>query len=550
MLVVSALSVRFRGASSPLFSDVSFVVNHHDRVALVGANGAGKSTLLKAILGEQAIQHGSINFNPPKLSLAYLAQGLEELVNDRATISDVVVPELDALHHAECELESLAKAMAAADGARLDQLMHDYDAALMTIETLSRQVDISSIEKTLTELDLGRFDLDTPINMLSGGQKTRLGLASILVQKPDLLILDEPTNHLDITGLEWFEAWLQSFSGGVLLVSHDRTFLDRTVNRIVAIENGTARVFEGNYRQYVETLQTEHEKQWSAWRDQQVEIERMKADIRRTMDKAQKKENATTDSTQRRYAKKVAKRAKSKETRLERYLNDEDRVEKPAQSWGLKLDFADLPTTGRDVLWTENLSIGYDTPLVEDINVSLRPSERVVIQGANGQGKSTLLKTVIGELPAYSGDLRLGQRVKIGYLAQEQDILNPDFTPVETIQAVKGMNETEARSFLHYFLFAMDDAIRQVKYLSYGERARLMLARLIALGSNLLVLDEPINHLDVLSREQFEQALSSFPGSVLAVVHDRYFTERFATTVWEIENHTLKIRVLQPVLKP
>lgn len=550
MLVVSALSVRFRGASDPLFYDVSFVVNHGDRVALVGPNGVGKSTLLKAILGQQDYQNGSVRFNPSHLRVAYLTQGLDFAQDEGRTVGDVVLPQLATIEAAEARLEQLATEMTKAAENDLGQLMQVYDEALASLELQSASLDEAKAEKLMAGLGLAHVDWQTPVWLLSGGQKTRLGIVAMLVQDPQLLILDEPTNHLDIEALEWLEAWLQDFDGGVLMVSHDRSFIDRTVNRIVALEDGSARVFEGNYRDYVQTLQTEYEKQWAAWRDQEVEIERMKADIRRTMDKATKRENATKNDFQRRLAKKVAKRAKSKEARLDRYLISDDRVEKPKSTWRLKLDFSDLPSPGKDVLRCENLAVGYDFPLLSGLNLSLRAGERIVLLGPNGHGKSTLLKTFIGELAPLDGRVHCGQSVQIGYLAQGQDVLDANSTPLGTIQRVKAMSETDTRNFLHYFLFSGDDALRLVKDLSYGERARLMLARLIAMGANLLVLDEPINHLDVQSREQFEQALSVFPGSVLAVVHDRYFVERFATTIWEIENHTLKIRVQQAILKP
>jgi ATP-binding cassette subfamily F protein 3 len=372
------------------------------------------------------------------------------------------------------------------------------------------------------------------------------------VSNPQLLILDEPTNHLDIVAIEWLENWLQTFSGGVLLVSHDRTFMDATVNRIVALDDKThtAQIYEGNYRDYVETVRSQHDKQWSHWRDQQVEIARLQNDARQTMAKAQRKENATKDSTQRRYAKKVAQRAKSKEKRLERYLDSEDRVEKPQQSWSLKLDFAELPATGRDVITTQNLTIGYDqsTPLLSNLELVVRSGERVVILGPNGHGKSTLLKTIIGELPSLDGYVHIGSSVKIGYLAQEQDTLDPSKNALETLTSEVNLSHTEARSFLHFFLFAGDDVFRPIADLSYGERVRLMLAVLVARGANLLVLDEPINHLDVPSRERFEQSLSTFQGSVLAIVHDRYFVDRFATTVWHIEDQSLTIDIRRPIM--
>jgi ATP-binding cassette subfamily F protein 3 len=313
----------------------------------------------------------------------------------------------------------------------------------------------------------------------------------------------------------------------------------------------TARVFEGNYSTYAATVRSEQDKQWAQWRDQQVEIARMQADIRFTMAKAVRRENATENDFQRRLAKKVARRAKSKETRLRHYLESEERVEKPKPIWGLKLDFGDLPTTGQDVVFVEDLTIGYVTgvPLLRGLNLSVRSGERIGVLGPNGHGKSTLLKTIVGQVPPLAGRVRIGASVKIGYLAQEQEILDPRSHALDVIQAEARMNHTDARSFLHYFLFTGDDVFTPVADLSFGERARLMLAVLIARGANLLVLDEPINHLDVPSREKFEQALASFRGSVLAVVHDRYFVDKFATTIWHIADGVLTEEIRATVVE-
>jgi len=268
------------------------------------------------------------------------------------------------------------------------------------------------------------------------------------------------------------------------------------------------------------------------------------------MARAVRRENATNNDFQRRLAKKVAARAQAKATRLRKYLDSAERVEKPRQTWGLKLDFGDLPATGQDVVFLEGLAVGYDpaAPLLRDLNLTLRAGERVAVLGPNGHGKSTLLKTIIGELPPLEGRARIGASVRIGYLAQEQEILDPRGNALAIIQAEAPLSHTDARSFLHYFLFAGDDVFTPVASLSYGERARLMLAVLVARGANLLVLDEPINHLDVPSREKFEEALAAFQGSVLAVVHDRYFVDKFATTVWTIENGALAVQVREPLL--
>jgi ATP-binding cassette subfamily F protein 3 len=547
MLTVSNISKRFPGAEAPVLSHVSFTVNAGERVGLIGPNGAGKTTLLRIILGQLTSDSGGAQFHPGNLRIGYLAQGLD--VPDDTLVWDILFPRAAALRAVEAEIERLAQALTTAG--TMDSLIDEYSAALERLEELSQEVKSPEAERILAGLELDHLEPDSPVGTLSGGQKTRLGLAALLLNDPQLLILDEPTNHLDVTALEWLESWLQDFPGGALIVSHDRTFLDETVNRIVALDDKThtARVLEGSYSDYVTTVRSEQDKQWAQWRDQQVEIARLEQDMRRTMAKAVRKENATRDSTQRRYAKKVAKRAKSKETRLRKYTESEERIEKPGQTWNLKLDFGDLPKTGQDVITVEDLTIGYDpaAPLLHDLNLTLRAGERVAVLGPNGHGKSTLLKTIVGDVPALGGRVRVGPSVRIGYLAQEQEILDPSKNALEVIQAEAPLNHTDARSFLHYFLFAGDDVFTPVAQLSYGERARLMLAVLVARGANLLVLDEPINHLDVPSREMFEQALAAFQGSVLAVVHDRYFVDRFAMTVWHIEDGTLSEEVREPM---
>lgn len=549
MLTVSNLSRRFPGAEDYLFQGVSFTVNAGERVGIVGPNGCGKTTLLRVILGDEPANSGGVLFNPPDLRVGYLPQGL--VVPDDTPLVDVLFPHAAELRAAEAEVERLAEAMAVANG-DFDDIMLAYGEALDRLERFSAATDTGASQPILAGLHLDDIPLDTPVGHLSGGQKTRLGLAALLIDDPQLLILDEPTNHLDVSALEWLEGWLQAFAGGVLIVSHDRTFLDETVNRVLAMDDQThrARVFEGNYSEYVATVQSELDKQWAQWRDQQVEIARLQADISRTMARAVRKENATINDQQRRYAKKVAKKAKAKETRLRKYLEDVERVEKPGQTWQLKLDFGDLPTTGQDVVFIENLTIGYDpaAPLLSNLTLTLRAGERIAVLGPNGHGKSTLLKTIIGELPPLSGSVRIGSSVQIGYLAQEQETLDPASTPLDVIQSSAPLSHTDARSFLHYFLFAGDDVFTPVGALSYGERARLMLAVLVARGANLLVLDEPINHLDVPSRERFEEALAAFQGSVLAVVHDRYFVDKFATTVWYIAAGALTEDVREPVL--
>ncbi|MCB9460546.1 MAG: ABC-F family ATP-binding cassette domain-containing protein [Anaerolineaceae bacterium] len=535
MLQVNKLSLRYPGAEDYTLKDVSFVVNSGERLGVVGPNGSGKSTLLRCITGELAPDSGGIHMQTGT-RLGYLAQGLA--FDDTTTVYDAVLPLASELAQAEAELERLSMAMAESNGAEMDA----YSSALDRLTVLAQLVDEGAAERTLHELDLD-VPFDWQVGALSGGQKTRLMLARVLLSQPQVLVLDEPTNHLDIEALTWLENWLNRFDGAVIVVSHDRAFLDRIATHILALDTDTyeARHLAGNYSDYLDTIAYERDQQWSQWRDQEVEIERMKQDIRRVSDRAQKKEAGTQHDFHRARAKQLMRKAVARKARLERYIDSDDRVDKPQQTWDIKLDFDQLPRAYGDVVTLEGASIGYDKPLVTGIEAIAQGEDRIAIIGPNGGGKSTLVKTILGEIPPLGGIVRLGGNVKAGYLAQEQDILDPNDTPLTTLQSQVAMSETDARSFLHFFLFGGDDALRSNALLSYGERARLMLALLVARGCNLLILDEPLNHLDLTSREQFEQALQNYPGALLVVSHDRWFMEHVATQIWHIKDGALRV---------
>jgi ATP-binding cassette subfamily F protein 3 len=378
---------------------------------------------------------------------------------------------------------------------------------------------------------------------LSGGQKTRLGLAGVLLREPSLLLLDEPTNHLDISGLEWLEAFLQRFEGAIIIVSHDRTFLDRTVQTILELDPLThqIRAFAGNYSAYAQTIYRERERHEQAYREQQEYIARVRGELRKVKGHAKRIERETTHFHYRKRAKKVARAAVVREKRLQRLLASGEKIDKPALSWTMKMDLVDTPLSGQDVLVLEGLGHRFDDRfLFRGLKLQLQRGERVALVGANGSGKTTLLKIVAGELPPAEGLVRLGSNVHLGYYSQEQQGLSEEATPFEEVRAVTALSESEARSFLHYFLFAGDQVFVPIGNLSYGERARLALARLVLSGCNLLLLDEPINHLDIPSRESFEHALSAFEGTVLIVVHDRYFISQYATALWSIEGGTIQ----------
>ncbi|MFZ5919246.1 MAG: ribosomal protection-like ABC-F family protein [Chloroflexota bacterium] len=539
MLQVSGLSKLY--GDDKVLQGVSFVVNPSDRIGLVGPNGCGKTTLLRIIVGQEQPDAGSVRFSPPGLSVGYLAQALE--FEPGATVGEVMRRAVTGLREAERRLETLSRQMAAVQGDELARLMAAYADALARFEATGGYDVAHQVDAVLAGLGLDAAAQDTPVAILSGGQKTRLGLARLLLAHPHLLLLDEPTNHLDIDALEWLEDFLIRYDGAALIVSHDRTFLDRTVQTILELDplSHSLTAYVGNYTAYAAAQDREREKQWTAWKDQQIEIRRLQADIQRTMQQSQQTEQHTIDSSARRLAKKVAKKAKSRERRLERLLASEDRLEKPQRSWQLKLDFEATPASGKDVLLLQDLALGYgDRPLFAGATLTLRQGERITLLGPNGCGKTTLLRGVAGQIAPLAGRIRLGANVRPGYYSQEQEGLDPASNAFEEIRRVAPLGETETRSFLHYFLFSGDDVFVPVGCLSYGERARLALARLVAGGCNFLLLDEPINHLDIPSRERFEQGLAAFEGTVLAVVHDRYFIQRFATGLWSMEQGTIR----------
>jgi ATP-binding cassette subfamily F protein 3 len=538
-LQVSNISKTYGGEI--VLDSVSFVINPGDRVGLVGPNGCGKTTLLRIIVGEEQADRGSVRTSPPDLVIGYLAQALA--FRARATVGDVMRQAIDGLPEAERQVATLAHRLSVVEGDESDGLMEAYANALARFEMAGGYSAPQRIDATLAALRLNTVDQETPVSILSGGQKTRLGLARLLLDRPRILLLDEPTNHLDIAGLEWLESFLTDYDGAVVIASHDRTFLDRAVETILAFDPLTHRVeaYAGNYSAYRGFQKRALEKQWAAYKAQEKRVSQLKNEIQGLTGHARRIERGTQHFHYRKIAKGLARRAVVQRRRLERLLESEERVEKPKPRWKMKLAFDETPDSGRDVLLIRDLTMGYEgEPLFSGVNLTLRQDERVALLGANGSGKTTFLRGIAGQIEPLAGRIRLGANVRLGYYSQEQEGLDEESNALEEIRRVAPMGETASRSFLHYFLFSGDDVFVPVSSLSFGERARLALAKLVAIGCNLLLLDEPINHLDIASREQFEQGLSAFDGTVLVVVHDRYFIERFATAVWSVESGTIR----------
>jgi len=542
MLTINKITKTF--GIKPVLLDISFKIDEGEKIGLIGLNGGGKTTLLKIITGDLKPDSGSVMFNPTNLRVGYLPQGLALPENETiSTYLHQINGHPAVLSH---ELEYLAGKLA--ENPLDPHLIEAYDKALNSLESGSETA--GGLENILAMLGLGDIPDDQPISHLSGGQKTRLALAGVLLSNPQLLLLDEPTNHLDIAMLEWLEQWLKQTRAAVLLVSHDRAFLDAVTENILELDEHThtIRAYAGNYSTYLQQKREERYRQWQEYTDQQSEIRRLRKAASGVRDLARfhkggKTEAGSTDGFSIGFfsdrGKETTRRAKNLEKRIEHLLTDE-KVDKPLRTWQMKVDFENAGETGRDVVVLHDLVIGYSGKTLSDpISLTVRYGDRLVLTGPNGCGKSTLLKTILGILPPLEGTVRLGSGVKTGYLAQEQETLTDHRSVLETILQVRHTSETDARSFLSKYLFTGDAVFTMIERLSYGERVRLSLACLVADGCNFLIMDEPVNHLDIPSRERFEQALTGFQGTILAVVHDRTFIRNVATRVWKFENHKI-----------
>jgi ATP-binding cassette subfamily F protein 3 len=547
MLTVHNLTKRY--GDDMVLDRVSFTINPGERAGLVGPNGCGKSTLLRIIAGGERADGGTIARVPAGLPWGYLPQGWD------GPPGMTVAEALGGAHHgaAQERLAQIERGMAAPGlaGAVLAALLEEYGAAQQQFEALGGYARAHRAAAVLAGLGLADLAQDMPVALLSGGQKTRLGLARLLLAEPRLLLVDEPTNHLDAAAVSWLESFLAGYTGAALIVSHDRAFLDRVATRILQLRRYDPAATEpqlcsyaGAYTDYAEARAAERERQRARWHDQQEYVAGVTEDIQRLKRYAQINPHSPE-------AKKLARSAKARERKLERYQGADERVEKPRQSWGVSLDFGSAAEGPRAVLRVEGVSFSYPVApngqrrkaaasssafapsprLLDNISFDLSYGERAALVGPNGSGKSTLLRLIAGQIAPDSGQVRLGPGIQLGYLAQEQATLDQHGSVLEALRATAPWSATECRSFLHRFLFGGDDVFRPVAACSYGERARLALALLVARGCSFLVLDEPINHLDIPARERFEQALDAFEGAILAVAHDRYFLARFAERV-------------------
>ena len=540
MLTVNNITKNF--GLKKILNAVSFTVNGGDRTMILGANGSGKSTLLKIVAGEEKPDTGTVRFNPTDLKWFYIPQ--VRSFDESQTIGSIIQPHYFHEIEPELRLEQVSRLLS--QDPQNPELIEEFDALLAAMQI--HAPDDSAVADALQKLGLAGFSLDTPANQLSGGQKTRLYLAKAVLSGASLLLLDEPTNDLDEEMLEWLEDWFLQFSGGILYVSHDRAFLNRTANHVLELDRDThsLKAYEGNYDSWTASKAAEQQSELAAWTRQQHSIRQLKDAVSQLESNARFKKGGKGDSGDKfargffaNRTKGTMKRAVQLEDKLDK-LETADKLEKPGQHWKLKMEFSDTPETGEQVLVLDDLTVGYPgNILIDSIDLRLTRGNICVLTGKNGSGKSSLLKTITGAIQPISGRVKLGSNVQIGTMTQGVD--SPLFkeNAYETLASLISQNETEIRRLLSFYLFFGDDVFVPAANLSNGQRARLTLACFALTGVNLLLLDEPLNHLDIESRQQFEEVIESYPGTVLAVIHDRFFTERCADKIWRIQDRKI-----------
>lgn len=498
-----------------IFKNVSFMVEKGEHIGLVGVNGSGKTTLLRCLLEPEWADSGTIKYESG-ISIGYVQQGFTDI---QGTIWEFMMASCTEIISLRKKLLQLETDSAKLNGEELDICLEEYSRILKRYEFIDGYNYENRIKRVLIGLGYTEPWWQQDAAALSGGQKTRLMLAAALVRNPDFMILDEPTNHLDIFMTQWLEKYLQEFKGGLLVVSHDRAFLDNVTVRILEMEGGRLQSFKGNYSRYLEQKAVQNATLTAAYNAQQDYIARTEAYIRRF--KAGIK----------------SKMARGRQSQLDRL----ERIEAPVHNEEFALHLPSAAECAERVLIMEDLTIGYETKvLAESINLTIRRGEKVALLGANGTGKTTLLKTILGELQPLKGRAKIGNRVQIGYFSQSYERLNPAQTLLENFVIEYGFTEEHTRSMLGGMLFHGDDVFKKISELSGGQKARLVLLKLVLDGANCLVLDEPTNHLDIMARETVEAALETFDGTVLVVSHDRYFVNEIATRIWEIDNQDIK----------
>ena len=516
MIILQANKIERSFAGEVLFDNITLQVDERDRIALVGKNGAGKSTLLKILVGEEEPTSGEIN-KKKDISLSYLAQ--DSRFESENTIYDEMLHVFDDLRRMEKQLRQMELEMGEKSGENLDKLMSDYDRLSENFRQAGGFTYEADIRAILNGFKFDESMWQMKIAELSGGQNTRLALAKMLLEKPNLLVLDEPTNHLDIETIAWLENYLVNYSGALIIVSHDRYFLDKVATITLDLTKHSLDRYVGNYSRFVELKEQKLATEAKNYEKQQKEIAALEDFVNRNLVRA-----STT------------KRAQSRRKQLEKM----ERLDKPeAGKKSANMTFQSEKTSGNVVLTVENAAIGYDGEILsEPINLDLRKMNAVAIVGPNGIGKSTFIKSIMDQIPFIKGEKRFGANVEVGYYDQTQSKLTPSNTVLDELwNDFKLTPEVEIRNRLGAFLFSGDDVKKSVGMLSGGEKARLLLAKLSMENNNFLILDEPTNHLDIDSKEVLENALIDFDGTLLFVSHDRYFINRVATHVLELSEN-------------
>lgn len=516
-MILSCTNIGKTFADNNVIKNASFNIEDYEKAAIIGINGAGKSTLLKIIVGELSADEGLVTLAKDK-SFGYLAQ--HQAVDSENTLFDELLTVKREVLELEESMRKCELGMKGANGEMLKILLKKYDDMMRRFEDINGYAYKSEITGVLKGLGFNDDEFEKKVATLSGGQKTRIALGKLLLQKPDLIMLDEPTNHLDLNSIAWLETYLMNYKGAVVIVSHDRYFLDKIASKIIEIDCGAVSSFKGNYSAYAIQKERLRAEQMNAYLNQQREI---------------KHQEAVIDKLKQFNREKSIKRAESREKMLDKI----ERLQKPAEAdTDMRLKLVPYAASGNDVMQITGLSKGFDSnTLFKDVSFEIKRGEHVAIIGDNGTGKTTLLKIINELIPADSGEIKIGTNVEIGYYDQEHHVLHMDKTLVDEISDdYPYLTITQIRNTLAAFLFTGEDVFKKISALSGGERGRVSLAKLMLSEANFLILDEPTNHLDIASKEILESALNAYEGTVLYVSHDRYFINKTASRILDLTN--------------